>query len=743
MAGEKYLISDDSMLKNDAVKSVSCAMALPVFGTFDYAVLPEQSVPVGSRVRVPFGKKSKIALTVAPVMDVVPVSFKLKTLTQVLDQHALISPALIRFLHWVADYYMQPVGEVVFLAVPLYLKKGAALKATTQKYWQLADGVDIDALHLEKKAPRQYQILCCLKDGGASAQDLKDIVGHWQPGIKALCTKKLIQEMEIEQFEPVLRPQKAYELNAGQQSVARQINAKSDCFAVHLIDGITGSGKTEVYFSVMQRMIDAGKQVLFMLPEIGLTNAFIKRLRQRFGEKIAVIHSAKTAWQRYVAWDQIKRGAADILVATRSGVFAEFNHLGLIIVDEEHDSSYRQEDGVYYHGRDCAVKRAQMLDIPVVMGSATPSLETLKNCETGHYCRHELNHRAQQAKLPMMRVINTQDKVLQGGCSGYLKKAIEKHLAQQGQVILFLNRRGFAPVLMCHACGWRKRCTQCETTMSLHRSVEKMVCHHCARQQPVPRQCADCGSQDIQHYGIGTQQLEETIKHLFPHALVERIDRDSTRLKDEFEHKLALLQSGQPGIFIGTQMLAKGHDYAGISLVGILNMDQGLYSTQYRATERLAQTIIQVSGRAGRGKQAGEVLLQTDFPGHELMGDLVAQNYRAIAQKLLHERALFGLPPYLKVIMFRADALSLEQAESILSKIKLCIEQEQKAEIQCVGPMPSYLKKQEGRYRAQMHCHSQHVAVLRATIKQLMPRLVRLKKETHTHWRVDVDPVDI
>ncbi len=731
------------MLETKKINSISCAMALPIFSAFEYEVTSHSHVPLGVRLSVPFGNKNKIALTISSSSTAIESKYKLKKIIQVLDEQALTSEHLIQFLRWVADYYMQPIGEVVFLALPLYLKKGAATKASTVSCWSLAKGVDIESLNLQKKAPKQYEVLKCLKDGGATSSKLNAKVGSWRAVIKTLSAKQLIVEAQTEQLESIYQKQEPFILNAEQQDIAQKIKLSCDVFSVHLIDGITGSGKTEVYFDVMQQVIGEGKQVLFMLPEIGLTNAFIKRLCERFGNEVAVIHSAKTAWQRYIAWDQIKRGAAKILVSTRSGVFVEFKNLGLIVIDEEHDSSYRQEDGVYYHGRDCAVKRAQMLNIPVLMGSATPSIETLKNCETEQYQRYELNKRAKDAKLAQMHVINTLDKPLQGGCSLVLKKAIEKHLKQQGQIILFLNRRGFAPILMCHDCGWRKTCEHCDTQMSLHRSVNKMVCHHCAQQQVIPHKCGDCGSTDIQHYGIGTQQLEEKIKELFPDVLVERIDRDSTRLKDEFDQKLALLQSGQSGIFIGTQMLAKGHDYAGITLVGILNMDQGLHSTQYRATERLAQTIIQVSGRAGRGDKEGEVLLQTDFPEHEIMADLLVQDYRSIANKLLKERALFGLPPYLKVIMFRADAFTLDQAETILSKIKNRIEQEKISEIQCVGPMPSYLKKQEGRYRAQMHCHSRHIAILRKIVKQLMPELVKLKKETQTKWRVDVDPMDI
>lgn len=724
-------------------KNFSCVFSLPIFNAFDYAVAPEQVLKPGMRVIAPFGNKTKVAVAIAPSKTVSNNHRNIKQIESVLDASPILSQPLMAFLSWLADYYMQAIGEVMFLALPFYLKKGAPAKPSTVSCWTVKKNLDIASLALQKKAPKQYLLLQDLKNKNLTGDALSLKHKTWRPIIKTLKQKGWVEEHQTEQFLQIYERLKPLRLNTEQQNVSGSIQKTLDAFCINVIDGITGSGKTEVYFDVMQTVIASGKQILFMLPEIALTHAFIRRICQRFGQKIAVIHSAKTPWQRYVAWDQVRRGAANILIATRSGVFADFKNLGLIVIDEEHDSAYRQEDGVYYHGRDCAVKRAQMLGIPVLMGSATPSIETLKNCQDGHYRRYELNHRANNAQLAKMRIINTLDKPLQGGCSQSLKKAITQHLAQQGQIILFLNRRGFAPILMCHDCAWRKTCEHCDMPMSLHRSVNRMVCHHCAKQVLIPHTCDACGSTDIQHYGIGTQQLEEKIRQLFPDALVERIDHDSTRLKDAFKQKLERLQKGESGIFIGTQMLAKGHDYAGITLVGILNMDQGLHSTQYKATERLVQTIIQVSGRAGRGEKAGEVLLQTDFPEHELMAGLVAQDYRTIANKLLKERALFGLPPYLKVIMFRADAVSLDQADAILSAIKERIEQEQTAEIQCIGPFPSYLKKQEGRYRAQMHCSSRHPKILRSVIKQLMPKLLGLKKATHSKWRIDVDPMDM
>lgn len=723
------------------ISIIQCSLPLPIYSKFDYSAAEFSEVLIGSRVVVPFGNKESVAI----VMNTSLLSThekKLKSIKAVLDVKPVLSKPLITFLKWVADYYMQPIGEVVFLALPSYLKKGAELKNTMQSRWELSSN-EYESLNLSKKAPSQFKVLNALSKSPLTSYELKNVCNSWRTTIKALMNKNFVIEKQVEQFSHNFQKQELLSLNTEQQFTADRIKQSIGLFSVHLIDGITGSGKTEVYFDVMQQVIDNNQQVLFMLPEIGLTNAFIKRLCERFGNEIAVIHSGKTAWQRYVAWDQVKRGAAKILVSTRSGVFVDFNDLGLIVIDEEHDSSYRQEDGVYYHGRDCAVKRAQLENIPVLMGSATPSIETLKNCEDGHYQKYELNQRAKSSNLATMRIINTLDKPLQAGCSVTLRKAITQHLEDKGQIILFLNRRGFAPILMCHDCGWRKLCPQCDTQMSLHKSINKMVCHHCGVQHFIPQSCDDCGSKDIQHYGIGTQQLEEKIKTLYPDVLVERIDRDSTRQKNEFDQKLAKLQAGESGIYIGTQMLAKGHDYAGITLVGILNMDQGLHSTQYRATERLAQTVIQVSGRAGRGEKAGEVLLQTDFPEHEIMGDLVQQDYRSIANRLLQERALLNLPPYLKVIMFRADGLSLDHVEDILIKIKNCIEQKQMTSINCVGPFPSYLKKQEGRFRAQMYCHSKQIKELRIAIKTLMPELLKLKKPTHTKWRVDVDPMDL
>lgn len=723
---------------------IRTVLPLPVYCEFDYLITAKH-LSVGARVKVPFGQKEKIAICLETKVESDVDPKKLKPLIAVIDETPLLSSDIIKFLRWIADYYFQPLGEVCFLALPNYLKKGALRKPTTVTSYQISNELVMDEKALEKKAPKQYQLLNQLKQSeqGLLASQLSELNKAWQPIMKALVKKQWVQQQQVEQFISAETAQSAVTLNEEQSQVASEVIKQCEHFSVHLIDGITGSGKTEVYFEVMQNVLEQGKQVLFMLPEIGLTNAFIQRLSRRFGREIAIIHSAKTAWQRYIAWDQINRGAANILIATRSGIFVDFKNLGLIIIDEEHDSSYRQQDGVYYHGRDCAVKRAQMLDIPVLMGSATPSVESLKNCTDGSYSLYQLNQRAKGSQLAQMRVINTKDKHMHAGCSQTLKQSISQHLEQQGQVILFLNRRGFAPILMCHDCGWRKVCSECDSQMSLHRSVNKMVCHHCAKQQFIPKKCEDCGSEDIQHYGVGTQQLEAQIIEWFPGELVCRIDRDSTRLKDEFDRKLQLLQQGKSGIFIGTQMLAKGHDYAGITLVGIINMDQGLFSTQYRATENLAQTIIQVSGRAGRGAKKGEVLLQTDFPEHSLIPDLVAQDYRMISQVIMSERQMLSLPPYLKVIIFRAEAFELKDAEDILERIRVAIEQANFDSVKCVGPYPSYIKKQEGRFRAQLHCSSEQYKKLRYAIKQVFPALLKLKKASTTKWRIDVDPMEI
>lgn len=721
---------------------VKVGLSLPVYTEFYYQI-ESTNVNLDSiksrRVNVPFGTKQKIGV----VLDLVDESKiqlkKIKPISDVLDNEALFSDHLYSFLHWVSSYYIQPLGEVVFLAVPLYLKKGAPHKSCLQKAWK---STEKEANHLANKAPKQFDLWQHIKQSKhpLTQSDLTGFKGA-NTLLKALVQKELIEEIEQHQFLDSV-PIKINQLNEEQQNVVQDINKNFNSFAVHLIDGITGSGKTEVYFELMQQVIDLGQQVLFMLPEIGLTNAFIKRISQRFGHKIAVLHSARTAWKRYIAWDQAKRGAAQILVSTRSGVFVDFNNLGLIIVDEEHDMSYRQQDGVYYHGRDSALKRAQMLDIPVLMGSATPSLESLKNCQSELYYHHLLKRRALGGNLAEISVINTQNKPMQAGCSPALISAIKKHLADSGQIILFLNRRGFAPIVLCHSCGWRKQCEQCDSPMSLHLSVGRMICHHCSNQQPIPRVCGSCGDTDIQHYGVGTQQLEQTIQNLFPSTQVVRIDRDSTRLKESFEEKLKLLESDEAKIFIGTQMLAKGHDYAGITLVGIIDIDQGLFSTQYRALEQLAQTVIQVSGRAGRGAKKGQVILQTDFPEHQIMADLIRQDYRKISQQLLAERKLFNLPPYIKVIMFRAEAKTLSDAEAILNKIKLEIEQ-QTNHVSCVGPFASYLKKKEGVFRAQLYCHSQSLIQFRGAIRKVFPTLLKIKKPSHVKWRVDVDPLEL
>ena len=529
-----------------------------------------------------------------------------------------------------------------------------------------------------------------------------------------------------------------------QAQILGEIGPRLQTFAVHLLDGITGSGKTEIYLRLIQQCLDAGKQVIYLVPEIGLTNQLIERVEQRFGSCFATSHSGLTELQRYRAWDRFRRGEVSIMLGTRSSLFSQCDDLGLIIIDEEHDHSYRQEDGIRYHARDVAIKRAQMLDIPIVLGSATPSLESIRNCTRDTYYRYRLDHRPTRFPPPPMELIDVRNSRFEFGCSTRVFARIEQHLAASGQVLVYLNRRGYAPIVMCHECGWQALCQHCDARLTLHQSVHSLLCHHCGFSQSVPEACPECGHNEVKHYGIGTEQLEQGLQQRYPQTPIVRIDRDVIASREALKSRLQQLRSGNPCILIGTQMIAKGHDYPAITLSVVLDADQALFSASYRASERLLQTLFQVSGRSGRGDREGEAVLQTRFPEHPLMQALQRQSYREIADDLLRERRDFGFPPYARVVMFRADAIELKDALAKLEQIRTQLATAKRFDtLNCVGPMPALMTRRIGRYRAQLCLIARDYQALRSVLSETMPAIEELPSTPRASWSIDVDAYDL
>ena len=734
------------MSDKPAGRFASFAIAIPLYRIFDYVIDSGESVAPGSRYRLPFAQGYKTGLLLEEHDSTSVPGDKIKSAGECLDDDPAMSEHMMSLARWMADYYLQPLGEVLFQCLPGYLRSSKAEKPSRVKYWQ-AKPIDAEQRDkIQRRSPRQFELLVAIEqsEAGLNAVQLKAINPGWHGLIRALETRNVVEWDWAAPIAIVHSDANIPELSDEQAQSYRQIKNKSGHFSVHLLDGITGSGKTEVYFRLIQDQLGQHRQVIYLVPEIGLTSQLVDRVRQRFGEQFAISHSALTERQRYHAWDRFRRGDVSLMLGTRSSLFSQSDSLGLIIIDEEHDPSYKQEDGIRYHARDVAIKRAQMLDIPIVLGSATPSLESLNNCEREHYLYYQLSQRPTGFGPPRIQLIDSRNVNLDCGCSAELLQRIDHHLEQKGQVLLYLNRRGFAPVVMCHECGWQANCLHCDARLTLHQSLNQLLCHHCGYAQALPRLCGECGNPDIKHYGIGTEQLEQGLKKRFPDYPVLRIDRDVISSREDLARRLAILGEGEPCLLIGTQMIAKGHDYPAITMSAILDADQALFSASYRASERLVQTAFQVSGRSGRGDQQGEAYLQTSFADHPLMQSLTNQSYRQIAISLNRDRKMLGFPPYARVVMFRADAQSLEQAIEKLNEIKLCLQASvARHQVKCIGPIPALMTRRIGRFRAQLCLLSQDTRELRGALRESMPEIEVINSSASVKWVVDVDALDL
>jgi primosomal protein N' (replication factor Y) len=729
-----------------AKRFASFAIAIPLYRIFDYAIDPGKSAAPGSRYRLPFGQGYKTGLLLEEHDSTSVPGDRIRAAGECLDDEPVLSEHMISLAQWIANYYLQPLGEVLFQCLPGYLRAGKTAKPVQVKYWQ-AKPIDAGLRDkIERRSPRQFELLVAIEgsEAGLNAVQLKAINQGWHGLIRALEEKDAIEWGWLTPTRIDHSDAKIPDLSAEQEQSYNQIKNRSDRFSVHLLDGITGSGKTEVYFRLIQDALSRKQQVIYLVPEIGLTSQLVDRVRQRFGEQFTISHSALTERQRYHAWDRFRRGDAGIMLGTRSSLFSQNDRLGLIVIDEEHDHSYKQDDGIRYHARDVAIKRAQMLDIPIILGSATPSLESLNNCAREHYFYYQLSQRPTGFAPPRIQLIDSRNLQLDCGCSPELLQRIDHHLGQKGQVLLYLNRRGFAPVVMCHECGWQANCAHCDSRLTLHQFLNRLLCHHCGYAQASPRRCGECGNPDIKHYGIGTEQLEQGLKKRFPDYPVLRIDRDVIASRDDLDQRLATLRRGEPCLLIGTQMIAKGHDYPGITMSAILDADQALFSASYRASERLVQTAFQVSGRSGRGDLQGEAYLQTAFSDHPLMQSIANQSYREIAGSITRERKMLGFPPYARVVMFRADALSLDQAIEKLNQIKQCLQASvARHRVKCIGPIPALMTRRIGRYRGQLCLLSQDTRELRNALREAMPEIEAIKSTAAVKWVVDVDALDL
>ena len=534
---------------------------------------------------------------------------------------------------------------------------------------------------------------------------------------------------------------RGFDLNPQQIQAINAITANPDTHGAHLLQGVTGSGKTEVYIEAVRRVLAQNRQALILVPEIGLTTQFIDRLRQRLAVDIRVQHSALNKTESLRNWLAARNGEAPVIIGTRSAVWTPLHAPGIYVVDEEHDPSYKQGSGFRYSARDIVLVRGKFDGVPVVLGSATPSLETIKNVTSGKYAQLNLPARVSGAKPPEIRFINLRNEPVFGAVSKILLNRISATLDQGNQALLFLNRRGYAPVILCHGCGWYAECSRCSVKMTFHKDKHCLVCHHCEARRQLPATCPDCGQADLVEVGHGTQHLDQTLAEHFPGARILRIDRDSTRRKGSMEKMLREITTGDADILIGTQMLAKGHHFPRLTLVGIIDADAGLLSTDFRASERMAQLIVQVSGRAGREERPGVVYIQTHFPGHPLLRTLVEQGYTGFAGTLLRERKHACLPPYASLALLGAEATGPETAENFLREARSHLEDNNGLHI--LGPVAAPIEKRRGRYRSQLLIQSGSRNTLRKALTPWCRSLESMPGATRTRWYLDIDPQDM
>lgn len=692
------------------------------------------------RVLVPFGSRQLVGVVLQVKSHTDIDASKLKTVVEVLDTKPVINKSLLTLLQFAASYYHYPLSETLHLALPKALRQG-----------QHVDKASIHYLHLteqgrsapQQKSAKQHALLEQLALSGKSPLTEIKALGFSKATIDALIKKQFInQAIEFDnawQTTPLSLGNKP-RLNPEQAVACSAINTAKgyQCF---LLEGVTGSGKTEVYLQSLEAILRQGKQALVLVPEIGLTPQTVNRFRRRFANTpIMLWHSALNDSERLQTWRFCQQGSCAIVIGTRSAIFLPFKQLGMIVVDEEHDASFKQQDTLRYHARDLAVFRAHQGQIPLLLGTATPALETLEKALAGKYHLLQLTQRAQTSANNQFQLIDIKGKYLQAGLSHASLAYIKQHLEQQKQVMVFLNRRGFSPSLICHECSWLSQCPRCSTSATYHKNLRQMVCHHCGYQSAPPPQCPDCGSTQIQPLGSGTQQLEEALAEHFPDTPISRIDRDSTRKKGSLEQALHEIKQGGARLLVGTQMLAKGHHFPDVSLVLILDVDAGLYSCDFRATEHLAQLITQVAGRAGRAGVAGQVLLQTHFPEHPLLQDLVNNGYQDFARYALSERQDLQLPPYAFLAIVRAEAHNMNLVRDFLSDL---VPTTPIAEIQLLGPIPAPLERVAGKYRFQLHIQSTNRKQLHHYLQQLTAYLAQHKGAQKVRWSIDIDPMDM
>ncbi|MDG6882416.1 Primosomal protein N' [Phocoenobacter uteri] len=732
---------------------IQIALPVPLNRYFDYFLPSDTQAVIGTRVVVPFGNQKKIGIVVGfPEQTDIPKN-KLKPILSVLDENPLFDDEIWQLLQWSANYYHAPFGEVLQSALPVKLRQGESCERVVADQFVVTEMGQKALLNgILNRAKKQQQLLTELtKFANSFEKPTACSPSAWKGLLEKGFIEKIAVSFESKSWLDKLENREQcnadnrLRLNKQQSLVVSRLQYQKG-FGVFLLNGVTGSGKTEVYLQVIETVLAKGQQVLVLVPEIGLTPQTIARFQARFNVEIDTLHSNLNDTQRLNVWLRAKNGESAIIIGTRSALFSQFENLGLIIIDEEHDSSFKQQDGWRYNARDLAVLRAKNNNIPIVLGSATPSLESVQNVKNGKFTELLLQNRAGDAQLAQQFVIDLKTQQIYSGVSQQLLSMMKTHLEQGNQVMLFLNRRGFAPVLLCHECGWICECNSCEKPYTYHQQKNVLRCHHCASQKIIPRQCGHCGSTNLITTGVGTEQLEQELVQQFENYKITRIDRDSTVRKGALDKHLSDIQQGKSQILIGTQMLAKGHHFPNVTLVAIVNVDSALFSTDFRAEERLAQLYIQVAGRAGRAEKKGTVVLQTHYPEHPLLKSLLTKGYDEFSKTALEMRQLMHLPPFSAQVLFKATGRDNEKVANFLENMTAYFQQQiatyQWQGFQILPPMTAPMAKKAGQYRWQLLIQHSSRAMLQKLLTQFDLDKGQIEVPSNIRLVVDIDPID-
>lgn len=663
------------------------AIPVPLRQLFDYLPPLESNfikLEPGMRVLVPFGRRKIVGIIVEAADHTDHPLEKLKRISTILDSKPLFPKTILALIQWASRYYQGALGEVFDIALPKQLRQ-------------------------EPKATKSR-------------------------------TKKQKKE-NLQASSPSVTP--ALTLNPLQEKAVKNITHYFGQFKTFLLDGVTGSGKTEVYIRVVEAALEAGKQALILVPEIGLTPQLLSRFQERFSVPIAALNSSLTDKQRFEAFENARTGVAPIVIGTRLAAFVPLKNPGVFIIDEEHDPSFKQQEGFRYHARDLLIMRGSLEQCPIVLGTATASLETLHNIQSGRFYSLPLPHRAGNAIFPTLQILDVRHKKCVEGLSSELMVKMREHIENKGQVLLFLNRRGYAPVLMCFACDWVATCKNCDAKMTIHQRSDTLQCHHCELTIPLYKECPSCKTKNPKPVGVGTERLEAALQENFPTSTIVRIDRDTTRKKGELKKAVNLIHEGKADILIGTQMIAKGHHFPNVTLVGILDIDHALFSTDFRSIEKMGQLITQVAGRSGRAERPGHVILQTCHPHHPLLKTLLEKGYPDFANSLLTERKVTNLPPYSYHVLIRAEAVLLQKALAFLNFVKKEALTKAMPHLSISGPISAPMERRLGKHRAQLLLQAPERSALQKLLQQLVPKIESNMIVNTVKWSLDVDPIDM